>query len=226
MDLKKALAKLEGLELDGKDELISAIKAGVEALQSKNFDVIGEKRTATQKVTSLEQALKAIAKAVGIEGEMEAILSETEAKVREIATKAQTLEQEKTALETRATTAEGKVKGFERDAQFTAIATVAGANLEVLKRLLGDRFDELKLEGEGDQRVVKLGDKPLKEAIAADEALKPFEAVLFPDTTKPSKSGGKLPSGSPNSGDNSSENPLAGYIGKTYVVPGQKQSAS
>lgn len=218
MDFKAAIAKLKTLEVDGVADLVSAIEAEVSRLETKNFDVIGEKRNASQKAQAMEQALKAIAKTVGVEGDTEAILSGTEAKVQELATKAKTLETEKTALETRATTAEGKVKDFERDTKFTEFATVAGANSAVLKRLLSSRFDELKIEGEGDQRIVKLGDKTLKEAIAADEGLKPFESALFPSTTTDStkKTEKKLPSGSPNGKQEESPDPVKGYTSRAY----------
>ncbi|MDX2215510.1 MAG: hypothetical protein SFY66_19760 [Oculatellaceae cyanobacterium bins.114] len=227
MKFSEALAAIKALE--NGTELASAIEGEVEGLKTKNYEIIGEKRNATGKVTAYEAALTAIAKALGIEGDLESILSDTEGKVKAIATEVATLKTDKTALETRTTEAEGKVKTFERKAKFSDIATAAGANAAVLERLLGDKFDQLKVEGEGEQRVVKFGDKPLKEAIASDESLKPFEAALFPATSaspspSPSpapKTSQKLPSGSPNGTTPATKNPVAATVTKMkFAVPG------
>lgn len=220
MDFLAAMAKLKGLDLEGKEELVSAIEGKVSGLESKNFEVIGEKRGVTSRVQTLESALTAIAKAAGIEGDLEAILTGAEAKIRAIATEATQLKTDKTALETRATEAEGKLQAAERKSKLAEIATVAGANPAVLERLLGDKFEELKVEGEGDARVVKLGDKALKEAIAADEGLKVFEAALFPTsttTTTTTKTTQKLPGGSPNGKtDDTKADPVKSYTDRAY----------
>lgn len=218
MKFSEALAAIKAL--DNGSELVSAIDAEVESLKSKNYEVIGEKRTATGKVTAYEAALTAIAKALGIEGDLESILSDTEGKVKAITTEVSQLKTDKTALETRATEAEGKLQGFERKTRLTEIATAAGANAAVLERLLGDKFDQLTVEGEGDKRVVKLGDKPLKEAIAADEGLKLFEAALFPaqssEQSQP-KSSPKLPGGSPDgTSPEKPSDPVAAYTSQAY----------
>lgn len=220
MKFSEALEAIKKLE--NGTELVSAIEGEVEGLKSKNYEVIGEKRNATTKAQTLETTVMAIAKAIGLEGDLDTILSGAEAKVRAIATEATQLKTDKTALETRATEAESKIKTFERKTKLNDIATAAGANAAVLERLLGDKFDELKIEGEGDARVVKLGDKPLKEAIAADESLKLFEAALFPSSPSPSPSPSPtpkatLPSGSPKGSDGKGKKDLLGtYSDRTY----------
>jgi len=233
MDFKAALAKLKGLDLEGKDELISAIEGEVSRLEGKNFEVIGEKRQSTSRVATLETAMKAIATAAGVEGDLEAILAGAEPKIRALATEATQLRTDKTALETRATEAEGKVQAAERKSKLAEIATVAGANPAVLEKLLGDKFDQLKVEGEGEARVVKLGEKPLKEAIAADEGLKLFEAALFPTTSTTdtkstdTKAPPKLPGGSPQGKtEETKSDPAKTYMDRAYsgfkaFVPGE-----
>ncbi len=216
MEFKAALEAIKKLENGA--ELVSAIESEVDTLNSKNYSLIGEKRTETQKKQAYESALVAIAKAVGVEGDTEAILTNAEGKVRSIVSEATQLKTDKTALETRATEAESKLNGLESKAKLTEIAAAAGANAAVLEKLLGDKFDQLKLEGEGDARVVKLGDKPLKEAIETDEGLKVFEAALFPTTSaSPSPSPTpRLPSGSPNAGDGKEERAGRSYLNSIY----------
>lgn len=202
MNYKEALEALKKLENGA--NLVSAIESEVEALKTKNYEVIGEKRNATQKVTAMETALNAIAKVIGLEGDTDAIVSGAEEKIRAVVSEAAQLKADTDALEFRATEAEGKAKGLERKARLSEIATLTGANPAVLERLLADKLDELKIEGEGDKRVVKLGETALKEAIASDESLKPFEAALFPTQQTPTP---KLPGGSP-SGNTNTTNPI------------------
>lgn len=199
MDYKAALESLKKLE--GGAELVSAVETELERLTNKNYELIGENRKAGTKSRSLEDAFNAIATTLGLEGEdLESKLSSAPEKVKSLSTQLSEANTKLTATETRATEAETKVQGFERKTKLTDIAAAAGASAAVLERLLGDKLDELKIEGEGESRTVKLGDKPLREAIAADEGLKPFEAALFPaqstTTTTPSP---KLPSGTPDS---------------------------
>lgn len=217
MKFSEALAAIKALE--NGTELASAIEGEVEGLKTKNYEIIGEKRTATAKTQALETAVTAIAKAMGLDGDLDAVLSGAEGKVQSISTELNQLKTAKTELETRASEAESKVQGFERKGKLMEIATAAGANAAVLERLLGDKLDQLNVEGDGEARVVKLGDKLLKEAIAADESLKPFEAALFPQTKTTNK---KLPSGTPGS-DDTPVNPVNSAIGKMkFAIPGSK----
>ena len=202
MDYAAALKALKALDVENAAELASAIEGKVTALESKSYDLIGEKRTATQKTQAMQTALEAIAKAVGVEGDIDAILENAESKVSGLASENAQLKTASVALETRATEAEGKVTGFERKDKIADIAKAAGASSAVLAKLFGDRLDDLKVEGEGDARTVKLGDKPLKEYVESDDSLKAFAPALFP-SSEPTKSAPKLPSGGPSGGDQS-----------------------
>lgn len=215
MDYAAALSKLKGLDLEGKDELISAIEGKVGSLESKNFEVIGEKRTATTKAQTMQSALEAIASSLGIQGDLDAILETAQSKVTGLAAEAAQLREAKIALEAAKAEAEGKVQTFERKGKLSQIATAAGANAAVLEKLFSDRLDELKVEGEGESRVVKLGDQALREFVEGDEALKAFAPALFPSTEAPAqKPQPKLPSGGPK-GTNET-NPVDSYMSKTY----------
>jgi chromosome segregation ATPase len=210
MDLKSALAAIK--KLDNGADLASAIESEIEKLQQKNYEVIGEKRTATGKAQSLEAALTAIAKTLGVEGELDTVLSTLDGKVREVHDGYKTVQTKVGELETRATTAEGKVQGLERQTKLTEIAAKAGAEYAVLEKLLGDKVEELTIA----DNEVKLGDKPLKEYVETDATLKPFLPALFPGETAGKKSEVKLPSGSPNGGQTTSD-PAKRYVGKAYT---------
>lgn len=215
MTPKEAIAKLKQLDVEGAADLASAIEAGFSDLEAKNFTVIGEKRTESTKRQSLETALVAVGKVLGIEGDVDKMLAEVEPKVKAISTEAEQLRTEKASFTTRATEAEGKLQTLERKSKLAEIATKAGANAAVLEKLLGDKFDELKVDGD----EVKLGDKPLKEAIASDEGLKPFENALFPPTTTTTtKTTTQLPNGSPKGATPETANPVTGYIQRNSRV--------
>ncbi|MEO1208863.1 MAG: hypothetical protein AAFX78_04895 [Cyanobacteria bacterium J06638_20] len=216
MDFKTALAKVRGVEGVDQDA-IAALEQAFEAVDGKRFELLGEKKTAQQRLQTVEGALTSTAKLLGIEGTPDEVLEQTEPKLRALVDEAAQLRESKTSLEERATTAEGKVTTFERKDRISTIATTANANPVVLEKLLGDRLDELKIEGEGDERIVKLGKSPLKEAIAADESLSAFSSALFPAVEKPKDekpAPPRIPGGSPNGktgGDGSKS-----YVNKTY----------
>lgn len=212
MDYAAALSKLKGLDLEGKDELISAIEGKVGSLESKNFEIIGEKRNATTKAQSMQTALEAIAKAVGVDGDIDAILESAQGKVAGLTSELSQLRTDKTALETRATAAESKIQGFERKGKISDLATKAGASAAVFERLFGDKVDEFAIADDG---TVKLGDKALKEYVEGDEGLKAFAPALFPSADGPApKPQPKLPSGGPK-GTNET-NPVDSYMSRTY----------
>ena len=212
MDYSAALVAIKGLENGA--ELASAIEGKIGALEAKNYEVIGEKRSATQKAQAAEDALKSAAKALGIDGDVDALLDQVPTKAKEIATTAATLTTEKTALEARATEAENKVQTFDRQGKWAEIAAKAGVNPKVLERLLGDKFDELKIDGD----AVKVGDQPLKDFIAADDNLKAFAPALF-QTETPASGGNprkqQLPGGAPGS-DKEKPDPLQSYTARNY----------
>ncbi|NER83920.1 MAG: hypothetical protein F6K42_31135 [Leptolyngbya sp. SIO1D8] len=224
MDFKAALKRIKALEVDDAAELASAIEGEVDRLNSKNYTIIGEKRDATTKAQSMQSALEAIAKALGIEGDIDAILEGTQGKVTELVSEAKTLRETKTTLETRATEAEGKVAAAERKSKLSEIATKAGANAAVLEKLLADKVDEIAIADDG---TVKLGDKPLKEYVEGDDTLKAFAPALFPSqstTEKPKdKQQPNLPSGSPGGGKDQPDL-VSSYFTKAYT--GIKQFGS
>jgi hypothetical protein len=214
MDYTAALAKLKGLELEGKDELISAIEGKISTLETKNYEVIGEKRNASTKAQSMQTALEAIAKALGVDGDIDAILETAQGKVTGLASKVAELETTKATLETSLTEATTKVQTFERKGKLTEIAAAAGANAAVLERLFGDQIDTLAVV----DGVVKLGDKPLREAVEADDALKAFAPALFvaaaPEPAPAPRPPRQLPGGSP--APEKPTDPVAAYVGKAY----------
>lgn len=222
MKLGEALAAIKSLE--NGPELVSAIETEIEGLKTKNFEIIGEKRNATNRATTLESTVLAIAKIAGVEGDLESVLTSLEPKVRESLQKLSSVEAKLTETETRATEAQTKLQGLERKAKLSDVAAAAGANPAALEKLLGDRFDELKIEGEGESRVVKLGDKVLRDAIDGDENLKIFSASLFPtqETKQPAnklpsgKPANTLPNGSPNGEQPKEEDAALSYLESTY----------
>jgi hypothetical protein len=225
MDYSAALVAIKGLENGA--ELASAVEGKVGAIEAKNYEVIGEKRSATQKAQAAEDALKSAAKALGIDGDVDALLDQVPTKAKEIATVNATLTTEKTALETRVTDAESKVQTFDRQGKWAEIAAKVGANPKVLERLLADLFDELKIDGD----AVKVGDQPLKDFIDADENLKAFAPALFQNET-PANGGGnprkqQLPGGAP-TGDKEKPDPLKRYSERNYggLKALKKQSAA
>ena len=204
MDYKAALESLK--KLDGTTELVSAVEGELERLTTKNYDLIGENRKATAKAATLQQSLDAIASTLDVDGD------DLDAKLKAATEKAKTLSESLTAAETRATEAETKLTGLERKATVAQAAAKAGAVAEVLERLLGDRVSDLKIEGD----TVKLGETTLKDAIEADDGLKPFLPALFPSTSEaPKTTPPALPSGTPNA-QTPPTDPVAGYLNKTY----------
>lgn len=207
MKFSEALEAIKKLE-NGAD-LASAIEGELDGLKSKNYEIIGEKRNATTKLSAIEAALMAVASAVGITGDIDAVLGAIEPKITELKT-AQT---KLTEAETRATAAETKVSSFERKGKLANIATKAGASAAVLETLFGEKLDQFAIEGE----TVKFGDKSLREYVEADAVLKDFIPSLFPASAqvdpKPeaAKPQAKLPSGSPK-GDAPDADPIANHL--------------
>ena len=192
MDYKAALESLK--KLDGAAELVPALEAEVQRLTDKNFEVIGENRTATTKARALEQSLDAIASTLGISGEdLESKLANVPEKVRSLSTQLSDSTSKASAAETRASDAETKLTGLERKATVAQAAAKAGVVAEVLERLLGDRVSDLKIEGDD----VKLDDKLLRDFVEADESLRAFIPALFPQTQEQTTSA-RLPGGTPN----------------------------
>lgn len=219
MDPKQALAKLKTLEVEGVSvaDLVSVVEARIESLEGNNYALKGEKLTATQKSQAVEAALVAIAKAVGLEGDVDSILSEAQSKVAALKAERDTLAADKTTLEARASEAEGRAKSLERKTKLQEVAAKAGANAVALERLMGDQLDSLTIADDGS---VKLGDKPLREALEADDGMRPFIPALFPGGEGKERQQQKLPSGSPG-GTDKPKDPVKSAISKMkFAVPG------
>jgi hypothetical protein len=224
MNWQQAIAALKKLTVEGTDvaALVAAIESRITELDEKVYTTIGESRTKGTKAATLEAAVMAIAKLVGItETELDSVVSQLDAKVKAAVDGKATAETKVTALETELTTAKTKVTEFESDGKWNAIATKTGADAKVLKRLLGDKLGEMAIAEDG----VKLGDKSLREFVEADEELRSFVPALFPaDSKTDSKTDNKspeskrvLPGGSPKGDDKSGKtDPVAAYVSKAY----------
>jgi hypothetical protein len=121
MEFKEALAALEKLE--GGAALAAVFSSHVNKLDEKIYTTIGESRTKGAKASSLEATVLAIAKSLGIEGDVDTVLTGLEPKVTAIASDLKAAQTKLTETETRATTAETKVQGFERKGKFADIAS-------------------------------------------------------------------------------------------------------
>lgn len=220
MDYSVALAAVRGLENGA--ELASAIEGKVSELETKNYQVIGEKRTETQKRQAMQQALESIGKSIGIEGDVDAVLDNAQGKIQNLVSERDAATSEKETLEQAKLAAEQKVSEFQTAAKLSEAATKAGADPKVLTKLLGDKAGDIAIDGD----TVKLGDKSLKEYVEGDDELKLFIPSLFPDggtpapgTNDKSTSSGRLPSGPPAGANDNKTDPLAGYVGRTYTPP-------
>lgn len=210
MDYKSALSAIRKLDADDVDELVSAIETHVSGLEEKSFNTIGESRKNAARARATQEAINAIGSILGISGDD--LESQLESKVKEIADTAKTATAKVSELESRATAAEAKAKELQGGLKLNEVAATAGADVKVLRRLLGDKIDEMTVENS----TVKLGDKSLKEYVEADEELKPFAAALFPSAQPESKPAPKLPSGSPDGKPPQSTNPVDAHIERNY----------
>ncbi|MEM1240843.1 MAG: hypothetical protein AAGI45_13465 [Cyanobacteria bacterium P01_H01_bin.26] len=211
MDYKAALAAVRGT--DNGAELASAIESHVSGLEEKNFAVIGEKRTETQKRQAMQSALEGIGKSLGIEGGVDEVLANAQGKIQTVVGERDAATTKTADLEKRAAEAETKITGFERKQKFAEVATKSGANAAVLEKLFAEKPDDLVIADDG---TVKVGDKTLKEHVEGDESLKLFASSLFPDgETLPPKKKPKLPGGPPSDGaGDKGTNPLDNYLAR------------
>lgn len=211
MDYKAAIAALKKLDADDIEDLVFAIEGHVTKLEEKSYDTIGESRKNASKARALTETVQAIAKLLGVTGDD--LESTLEPKVKELFDNHKAAQTKVSELETRANTAEGKVKTLETDTKLSEVAAKIGADVKVLKRLLGDKLEEIKIEGD----AVKLGDKSVKEYVEADDELKAFAPALFPTQQKQEqKPTPKLPSGSPSGGNDRSERASRSYLDSVY----------
>jgi hypothetical protein len=214
MDAKQALSKLRSLEAEDAAELASVLENALEAAEQKAFTTIGEKRTATQKNQALAETLEAIARGLDISGSVDELLDKLPGAVQDVRRSRDELTTKAEADAAALAEATTKVQTFERRGKLTEVATAAGANAAVLERLFGDQIDALAIV----DGVAKLGDKPLREAVEADDALKAFAPALFvataPEPSPAPKPPRQLPGGSP--APEKPTDPVAAYVGKAY----------
>lgn len=215
MTPEQALNKLRGLEADGAAELASVLQTALESAEQKAFTTIGEKRTATQKNQALTEALEAVARGLNLEGSVDDLLDKLPGAVQDVRRSRDELTTKAEADAAALAEAQGKLSTFERRGKLAELAAKAGANAAVLERL----FPDLDTLAVGEDGAVLLGDKPLREAIDADDTLKAFAPALFTSTTTdpapaPKPGGKQLPGGSPAPAPEA--DPVAAYVGKAY----------
>lgn len=204
-------------------ELADVLSAALEKAENKNFEVIGEKRNATQRAQALSETLEAVARGLNLEGSVDELLDKLPNQVQDIRRAREQLQQQYDEASSKLNDAQGKLNGFERKAKINDLASKAGASPVVFERLFGDQLDQIAAAEDG---TVKLGDKPLKEAVEADEALKAFLPALFPTATKPTDKGAggsgnpppRLPSAGPGEAGKPA-NALAAYVASAYSGP-------
>lgn len=172
--IKNLLSKISGT--DGIDtDVLAKIQAESDRLEAAAYDAKQQSSSQGQKTTALEAALRSVAASVGIEGDTDQIVGEVANKVSAIAKGFNDLSSTKEALESRTAEAEAKATKLERGEKLREYAGVSGANPAVFAELLGDRFDDIKVEGE----AVMVGDKTLTDYVEGDSRLKLFKASLF-----------------------------------------------
>ena len=204
--------------MDGAADLVSAFEAEKKALEAKNYDVIGEKRTATQRAQALAETVEAIAKSLNLEGGLDDWLDKLPTAVQDVRRGRDDLKTKAETFEQQLTEAQGKVQTFERKGRLAELAAKAGANAAVLERLFPD-LDALAVSDDG---TVTLADKPLREAIEADPSLAAFAPALFVAAPTDPKPAPRLPSGGPG-GPPQPKNPAKEAISRLkFAVPGQK----
>jgi hypothetical protein len=217
MDFEAAIAKVSALE--GGEELASAIKSHVTGINTKLSDVetkvhtvIGEKRTATQQNASLKEAIKSMASAVGIDGEVADVLEKLPETVTTLSSTAKASAKAAAEWESKAKDFENKYSEATNAATF-AKASAHGVNPDALKTALGDLpLDRLKF---GDDGIAIKGedgnDTPLRDFVEqSDRAW--LAPALFGSTEK--KSSGKTAPTGGGGGGESPANPLEQFKAK------------
>jgi len=216
MDYAAALAKLRTLEVDGAADLVSAFEAKVTALESAKYEIVGEKRTATQRAQALAETVEAIAKSLNLEGSLDDWLDKLPTAVQDVRRGRDDLKAKAETFEQQLTEAQGKVQAAARKDRLAELAAKAGATAAVLERLFPD-LDALAVSDDG---VVTLADKPLKEAIEADPSLAAFAPALFVAAPTDPKPAPRLPSGGPG-GPPQPANPVnAAFKKMNFALPG------
>lgn len=217
---KTALAKLGAAESDEIKNLVPVFTSELEELDAKNYTVIGERRDATTKLRAVELFIKSVGKALGIEGDVDSVMSAGEEKVSSLASAKAAIAKERDDFQKRAIEAEAKNEKFETSEKRRGIAKKAGVDPEVF----GDLFDaeSLKKFSVGEDGVVSFDGKPFSEYVEGDDRLKRYKSVLFVDSKddddgKPPKDKKKAPSTPPGKPEvEGGDDPLSAYMSKTY----------
>lgn len=188
MKLSDVLAALSGL--DNGTEL----KTFLQTLVSQKDTAISE---AEAKLSAVEARVKAIAASVGGD--------EIEDKLKELKTTAAKLTSMQSEVDTYKTEAENlktQVSQLDRKDKMTTFAQVVGADREVLMELLPQEleFATERIDDNGksiDRGYVVIDKKKLtfSDYVKQDAKLSKFAASIFPNTTQPTPSNIKLPSG-------------------------------
>lgn len=213
MDYQAALSKLKTLEVEGAADLVSAIEGKISSLESKNFEVIGEKRNSTQRQAALTEALEAIGRGLNLTGGVDELLEKLPNAVQDLRRDKDSLQQKFDETAGKLSQVEGEAQSLKRKTKLQEISAASGAVATVLEDLLGDRIAEVAIT----DGAAMLGDKPLREALEADERAKLYLPALFPSTPvpEPEKPKPRLPGGNPG-GEGDKSDPVSSYMGSTY----------
>lgn len=173
---KAALSTLKGLEAPEAIALAATLESELETVDVKNFTVIGEKRTETARKQALEAALTEVGKALGLDGDLDALLTDVAVKAKLIATERDVALTAKNELATKSAAAESELSTLKTESQRRAIAEKAGVDFQVFSDLFN--ADDLA-KFSTDKETLEYDGKPFREHVLADERLKRYESALF-----------------------------------------------
>jgi hypothetical protein len=196
MDVSEAIGLLA--EVDNGQEAIKVINAKIAELSK-----------AEKKTKNLEAAIAKIIETSGAEG------TDLNSQLDSAAEKIKTLSDQLRQSDEKLTASTQKLAQLERGALIGSAAQKVGAVPEVLQRLLKPE-DDLVV---GEDGVIKIGGKELKEYTSSNPDWKPFIPALFPSAeTTTTNSTTRLPNAGGN-GDDKKADPVANYMKNRYPVP-------
>lgn len=195
MDVSEAIALLA--EVDNGQEAIKIINARIAELSK-----------AEKKTKNLEAAIAKIIETSGAEG------TDLNSQLDSAAEKIKTLADQLRQSDEKLTASNQKLSQLERGALIGSAAQKVGAVPEVLQRLLKPE-DDLVV---GEDGVIKIGGKELKEYASSNPDWKPFIPALFPSAETTTNSTTKLPNAGTN-GEDKKADPVANYMKNRYPVP-------
>jgi len=195
MDVSEAIGLLA--EVDNGQEAIKVINAKIAELSK-----------AEKKTKNLEAAIAKIIETSGAEG------TDLNSQLDSAAEKIKVLSDQVRQSEEKLAASNQKLAQLERGALIGSAAQKIGAVPEVLQRLLKPE-DDLVV---GEDGVIKIGGKELKEYASSNPDWKPFIPALFPSAETTTNSTTKLPNAGAN-GDDKKADPVANYMKNRYPVP-------